>query len=161
MYYMMASALEDEETQSKGIVLVVLNHSFCAAWKAICVPFWIARLQYCIVSPGLISTPLKNTESRAGQFVFIEVHAFCRQSLRSKLYMGLSNYLYYLLVLSSIVLGSLQKCLHSLMTYGTPSHLIPIHQEGKLKVAKTNRPIPTSTLGNSIGTWSRRCLTWK
>jgi hypothetical protein len=58
---MMASALEDEETQSKGIVLVVLNYaptwifdSFWAAWKAIRVPFRIARLQYCVVSPGSI-----------------------------------------------------------------------------------------------------------
>jgi hypothetical protein len=42
---MMASALEDEAMQSKGILLlVVLNCSFLAAWKAIRVPFWIARL---------------------------------------------------------------------------------------------------------------------
>jgi hypothetical protein len=58
LYYMISSALEDEETQSKGIVLVVLNHSptwfldsFWRAWRDIRVPFRISRLHYCAISP--------------------------------------------------------------------------------------------------------------
>jgi hypothetical protein len=80
------------------------------------------------------STPFENTKSRARRFEFIKVRAFWRRPLRSKLYMELPNYLLHRLLLSYILLGSHQECLHGLMTYGIPSHLIPIHHEGELKL---------------------------
>lgn len=105
LYYMMASALEDSETVRRGMSLVVFNSDpakwFDPFWKAfgkISTPFRISKLHYCQVLH--YDSSYQVLEKR-------EIH---RGSCDVRIHRG-----------------SLQECMHGLVTYGIPSHFIPLN----------------------------------
>lgn len=116
---MLASALEDEETQDRGIVLLVWNpprttlspslfpaspsswggffDSFWNLWKSIKTSFRIARLHYSTIS----SDDVYSVKEYEEQDTLIRHH-----------------------------FGSAQECLHALLTFGIPIPSLPITPDG-------------------------------
>lgn len=102
LFYMMASALEDEETARRGVSMVVWNGSptrwfdpFWRQFEKISAPFKISKLHYCQVSHYESSYQVVEKQERGETDV--RIHK-----------------------------GSLQECMHGLVTYGVPSHFIPL-----------------------------------
>ncbi len=114
LFYMLASALEDEETQDKGIVLLVWNpphkastsifpaspsswgsffDSFWNLWKSVKTSFRITRLHYATTSSD-VEYSMKEYEEHD---TLIRHHN-----------------------------GSSQECLHALLTFGIPIPSLPI-----------------------------------
>lgn len=103
LFYMMASALEDEETARRGMSMVVWNGSptkwfdpFWRAFEKISAPFKISKLHYCQVSH--YESSYQVLEKRERGETDVRIHK-----------------------------GSLQECMHGLVTYGVPSHFIPLN----------------------------------
>ncbi|KAL3921733.1 MAG: hypothetical protein SGILL_002593, partial [Bacillariaceae sp.] len=109
LFYMMATALEDEETAKRGITLVVWNGGgtpswlfdpFWNAYSKISAPYRINKLHYCQETQDM---PYSVQEKREKE-TDIRIHR-----------------------------GSLQECLHGLVvTYGIPSHFLPLTFDGAL-----------------------------
>jgi hypothetical protein len=109
MFYMMATALQDEETCKRGITLVVWNHSSNASWlfdpfwnaySKLCLPYRIHKLHYCQEAHDLPYVVQEKREKDTD----IRIHK-----------------------------GSLQECLHGLVVkYGIPSHFLPLTFDGEL-----------------------------
>mmetsp|Transcript_3860 Transcript_3860/g.10126 ORF Transcript_3860/g.10126 Transcript_3860/m.10126 type:complete len:470 (+) Transcript_3860:163-1572(+) len=103
LFYMMASALEDEDTVRRGISMVVWNGSptkwfdpFWRVFEKISAPFQISKLHYCQVSH--YESSYQVLEKRERGETDVRIHK-----------------------------GSLQECMHGLVTYGVPSHFIPLN----------------------------------
>jgi len=111
LFYMMASALEDEDTARRGISLVVWNGNptrwfdpFWRVFEKISAPFRISKLHYCQVSHYDASYQV--LEKRELGETDVRIHK-----------------------------GSLQECMHGLVTYGVPSHFIPLSEiDGRINV---------------------------
>jgi hypothetical protein len=107
LFYMMASALQDDETVKRGIALVVWNATpkswfdpFWNAYSKIAAPYQIAKLHYCQQTHDMQYTVTERREKETD----IRMHQ-----------------------------GSLQECLHGLVvSYGIPSHFIPLTFDGLL-----------------------------
>lgn len=103
MYYMVASALEDEETVRKGVTVVVWNGSpkwfdpFWNAFHKLSAPFKISKLHYCQETHDSPYSVQEKVEKETD----VRIHK-----------------------------GSLHECLHGLVTYGVPSHFIPFTPDG-------------------------------
>mmetsp|Transcript_993 Transcript_993/g.2121 ORF Transcript_993/g.2121 Transcript_993/m.2121 type:complete len:507 (-) Transcript_993:77-1597(-) len=102
LFYMMASALEDEDTARRGVSMVVWNGAptkwfdpFWRAFEKISAPFKISKLHYCQVSH--YDSSYQVLEKRERGETDVRIHK-----------------------------GSLQECMHGLVTYGVPSHFIPL-----------------------------------
>jgi hypothetical protein len=103
LFYMMASALEDEDTARRGISMVVWNGNptkwfdpFWRCFEKIHAPFKISKLHYCQVSH--YESSYQVLEKRERGETDVRIHK-----------------------------GSLQECMHGLVTYGVPSHFIPLN----------------------------------
>lgn len=103
LFYMMASALEDEDTARKGLNMVVWNGTptkwfdpFWRVFEKISAPFKISKLHYCQVSH--YESSYQVLEKRERGETDVRIHK-----------------------------GSLQECMHGLVTYGVPSHFIPLN----------------------------------
>jgi hypothetical protein len=106
LFYMMSSALEDEETVKRGVTMVVWNGTpkwfdpFWNAFEKIGAPFKISKLHYCQASPDTSYSVQERREKETD----VRIHK-----------------------------GSLQECLHGMVgTYGIPSHFIPLNFDGSL-----------------------------
>mmetsp|Transcript_96 Transcript_96/g.257 ORF Transcript_96/g.257 Transcript_96/m.257 type:complete len:511 (-) Transcript_96:236-1768(-) len=103
LFYMVASALQDEDTARKGVSMVVWNGAptkwfdpFWRVFEKISAPFKISKLHYCQVS--LYESSYQVLEKRERGETDVRIHK-----------------------------GSLQECMHGLVTYGVPSHFIPLN----------------------------------
>jgi len=103
LFYMMASALEDEDTARRGVSMVVWNGTptkwfdpFWRVFEKISAPFKISKLHYCQVSH--YESSYQVLEKRERGETDVRIHK-----------------------------GSLQECMHGLVTYGVPSHFIPLN----------------------------------
>ena len=103
LFYMMASALEDEDTARRGVSIVVWNGAptkwfdpFWRVFEKISAPFKILKLHYCQVSH--YESSYQVLEKRERGETDVRIHK-----------------------------GSLQECMHGLVTYGVPSHFIPLN----------------------------------
>lgn len=103
LFYMMASALEDEDTARRGVSMVVWNGAptkwfdpFWRVFEKISAPFKISKLHYCQVSH--YESSYQVLEKRERGETDVRIHK-----------------------------GSLQECMHGLVTYGVPSHFIPLN----------------------------------
>lgn len=103
LFYMMTSALEDEDTARKGVSMVVWNGTptkwfdpFWRVFEKISAPFKISKLHYCQVSH--YESSYQVLEKRERGETDVRIHK-----------------------------GSLQECMHGLVTYGVPSHFIPLN----------------------------------
>mmetsp|Transcript_28264 Transcript_28264/g.31665 ORF Transcript_28264/g.31665 Transcript_28264/m.31665 type:complete len:485 (+) Transcript_28264:566-2020(+) len=108
LFYMMASALEDDDTARKGISMVVWNGAptqwfdpFWRVFEKISSPFRISKLHYCQVS--YYDSSYQVLEKRERGETDVRIHK-----------------------------GSLQECMHGLITYGIPSHFIPLKLDGSI-----------------------------
>lgn len=107
LFYMMSSALEDEETVKRGITMVVWNGTtpkwfdpFWNAFTKIGAPFKISKLHYCQQTQDMPYSVQERREKETD----VRIHK-----------------------------GSLQECLHGMVgTYGIPSHFIPLTFDGSL-----------------------------
>ena len=103
LFYMMASALEDEDTARRGVSMVVWNGTptkwfdpFWRVFEKISAPFKISKLHYCQVTH--YESSYQVLEKRERGETDVRIHK-----------------------------GSLQECMHGLVTYGVPSHFIPLN----------------------------------
>ena len=113
LFYMMASAFEDEDTVRRGVSLVVWNGTparvwfdpFWRAFEKISAPFKISKLHYCQVTH--YESSYQVLEKRERGETDVRIHK-----------------------------GSLQECMHGLVTYGIPSHFIPLNPlDGSINLA--------------------------
>lgn len=99
MYYMLSTAMEDEETQNRGISLIVLNITtssqsngmpwgnlfgstaagglldpFWAIWREIRKLYSISRLHYCMISSDHSTTPYSSRISEEYAKTQIRIH---------------------------------------------------------------------------------------
>jgi len=113
LFYMMASALEDEDTARRGVSMVVWNGAptkwfdpFWRVFEKISAPFKISKLHYCQVSH--YESSYQVLEKRERGETDVRIHK-----------------------------GSLQECMHGLVTYGVPSHFIPLNPlDGGINLAE-------------------------
>eukprot|EP00536_Pseudo-nitzschia_multiseries_P013654 jgi/Psemu1/327261/estExt_fgenesh1_pg.C_5980002 len=111
LFYMVASALEDEDTARKGVSMVVWNGDptkwfdpFWRVFEKISAPFKLSKLHYCQVSQ--YDSSYQVHEKRELGETDVRIHK-----------------------------GSLQECMHGLVTYGIPSHFIPLNpMDGSIHV---------------------------
>jgi hypothetical protein len=107
LFYMMASALQDDETVKRGMTLVVWNATprswfdpFWNAYSKIAAPYQVAKLHYCQQTQDIQYIVTERREKETD----VRMHQ-----------------------------GSLQECLHGLVvSYGIPSHFIPLTFDGRL-----------------------------